>query len=225
VLARQKDGRPAEVVASNAGQVLWGGIASQRHEARVVERLMAPDMFSGWGIRTLSMQAAAYNPMSYHCGSVWPHDNGLIANGFHRYGREGAALRVLDALFAAASGFRDFRMPELYCGYERRTGEEHPVRYPVACSPQAWAAGAIPHLLRSVLGLRADAVAGRLEVVRPRLPAWLDWVEVECMRVGAARIDVRFERAGPDGVSDVHSVVREGDLCVEHIEALPPEDS
>jgi glycogen debranching enzyme len=215
LLALQKDARPAAVVTSNAGQVLWGGIASRERAALVAERLMQPDMFSGWGIRTLSSRAAVYNPMSYHTGSVWPHDNALIVEGLKRYGHDHAALRVFDALFEAASNFRDYRMPELYCGFDRE--EEHaPVRYPVACSPQAWASAAIPHALWQLLGLRPEALEGRLAITRPCLPDWLDWLEVRNMQVGTARVDLRFQRTGV-GTLQVQPSVREGTLSVEQV--------
>src|SRR5204862_86542 len=165
VLARQAGGRPVAQVASNAGQVLWGGIAAPARAARVAARLLADDMFSGWGIRTLSSASTAYNPISYHLGSVWPHDNALIAAGFWRYAQEGAALRVFDALYQAATAFRHYRLPELYAGYGRSEAEARPVSYPVACSPQAWAAGAIPHALWNLLGLRPAALEHRLDVV------------------------------------------------------------
>jgi glycogen debranching enzyme len=221
VMARQQAGRPAAVVSSNTGQVLWGGIATPEHAGRVVERLMAPDMFSGWGIRTLSSAAVAYNPMSYHLGSVWPHDNGLIIGGFCRYGHEEAALRVFDALFSAASQFRSFRLPELFCGYEKREGEDRPVRYPVACSPQAWAAGALPHALWNLLGLRANARERYLQIIRPRLPEWLDWIELKSMQVGEAKVDLHFERARPNGAVQVEASVRAGQLSIEQTEELP----
>jgi glycogen debranching enzyme len=211
VLARQRGGRPAKVVASNTGQVLWSGIAAAARASQVVERLMAPDMFSGWGIRTLSSQQPGYNPMSYHLGSVWPHDNALILAGFRRYGHDVAALRVFDALFDAASRFRDYRMPELYCGFGRRAGEPQPIRYPVACSPQAWAAGAIPHALWNLLGLRADALRGRLRITRPCLPAWLDWLELHDKRVAR------------DGEPRVDAAVVEGSLAIEQDDGQPPD--
>ena len=215
VLARQKGGRPAAVVSSNAGQVLWGGIARAEEAECVVRRLMQPDMFSGWGIRTLSADAQAYNPMSYHLGSVWPHDNGLILAGFRRYGHDDSALRVFDGLFDAATLFRDYRLPELFSGYARTESESEPVRYPVACSPQAWAAGALPYALWNLLGFEADALDNVLYVRRPRLPPWLEWVEVNDVKVGTARVDLRFER-GPDGHIDVKPAVRAGTLKIEH---------
>ena len=215
VLARQKGGRPAAVVSSNAGQVLWGGLAEPEHADRLVPRLMRPDMFSGWGIRTLSSEALAYNPMSYHLGSVWPHDNALILAGFRRYGHDESALRVFQAVFDAATQFRHYRLPELFAGQARTESAEEPVRYPVACSPQAWAAGALPHALWNLLGLGADALEAVLHVRRPRLPEWMDWVELTDIKVGSARVDLRFQRAG-DGTIDVKPSVRTGTLRIEH---------
>jgi glycogen debranching enzyme len=223
VLALQAGGRPIAQVASNAGQVLWGGIAAPERAARVAARLMTDDMFSGWGIRTLASTGAAYNPISYHLGSVWPHDNGLIAAGFCRYDQEDAALRVFDALYEAAASFRHYRLPELYAGYARSAADSRPVSYPVACSPQAWASGAIPHALWNLLGLRAAALEQRLDVVRPRLPAWIEWLEIRDLRVGAARADVRFERRA-EGRVDVTAQVRAGRLTVTTTETTPPAD-
>lgn len=222
-MALQAGGVPTDVVSSNAGQVLWGGIAAPERARRVAERLMQPDMFSGWGVRTLSSGATAYNPVSYHLGSVWPHDNGLIAAGLRRYGQDEPALRIFGALFQAAANFRDERLPELFCGFER--GEEQaPIRYPVACSPQAWAAGSLPHTLWTLLGLRADALERRLRVVRPRLPASLDWLEIEGVPVGDAVVDLRFEREGSDGPIRVRPTVHTGRLDVVHSEDLPAPD-
>lgn len=223
VLALQEGGRRAEVASSNSGQVLWGGIARPERAGRVVERLMQPDMFSGWGVRTLSSDARAYNPISYHLGSVWPHDNGLIIAGFCRYGYDEVALKIVDALFAAACNFPEYRMPELYCGYQRR-GERQPVRYPVACSPQAWAAGAIPHALWNLLGLRANALSNTLRVVRPVLPVWLDGLEMNGVQVGRSRVDLRFSRAGREGGVEVAAEVRQGDLKVEFVEEVEQPD-
>jgi glycogen debranching enzyme len=220
VLARQAEGRPAAVVASNSGQVLWGGIAGLEHAARIAERLLEPDMFSGWGIRTLSSREAAYNPMGYHLGSVWPHDNGLIISGLCRYGHKPAALTIFDALFDAASNFRDYRLPELFCGYARRPGQSQPIRYPVACSPQAWAAGALPHALWNLLGLRANALDRRLLLVRPRLPEPLEWLTLSGVRVGDARVDLRFERRGTGEPAAVEASIRDGDLSVTTTEDL-----
>jgi glycogen debranching enzyme len=221
LLARAAGGRPVAVASSNAGQVLWGGIAAPERAARVAERLMRPDMFSGWGIRTLSAEARPYNPVGYHVGSVWPHDTALIAAGLRRYGHDRAALTLFSALFDAAAGFAAFRMPELFCGYARLEGETHPVRYPVACSPQAWAAGALPHALWTLLGLRADALTGRLRLVGPVLPDWLDWVELVGVPVGPARVDLRFTRR-PDGRAEPDARVTAGRLEVEPAGAPEP---
>ncbi|HXH82882.1 MAG TPA: amylo-alpha-1,6-glucosidase, partial [Candidatus Tectomicrobia bacterium] len=215
LLARQAGGRPVAVVSSNAGQVLWTGIASAEHARRVVDRLLAPDMFSGWGIRTLSSDAVRYNPMSYHLGSVWPHDTALILGGFTRYGHADAALRLFDALFDAATHFRHYRLPELFCGHARADDEQAPIGYPVACSPQAWAAGALPHALRALLGLEADALGGRLRIVDPQLPSWLAWVEIERLQVAGALVDVRVERTAGGRIA-VRPTVAEG-----HIDVLP----
>jgi glycogen debranching enzyme len=209
-------------VSSNSGLVLGGGIARASRAARVAQRLLAPDMFSGWGIRTLSSETVAYNPLSYHLGSVWPHDNSLIIDGLLRYGHDEAALRVFDGMFDAATRFRDFRLPELFCGYPRSDAENEPVRYPVACSPQAWAAGALPYALWTLLGLRADAPAGVLHVIRPRLPTGMAELELGGVAVGDSRIDLRFHRRDGSGVADVESRVQHGEIKVEVTDALPP---
>lgn len=219
VLARQRGGRPAAVISSNAGQVLWSGIASPEHAAAVARRMMQPDMFSGWGVRTLSSKERRYNPLSYHLGSVWPHDNALMCAGLRRYGQDEAALRIFDALCAAASGFRNQRMPELYCGFARSREETHPVPYPVACSPQAWAAGAIPYALTCLLGLAADAPAGVLRILDPCLPPHIGHLRLAGLRVGDATLDLCFERDAR-GQVQFEATVRSGTLRVERIREL-----
>jgi glycogen debranching enzyme len=221
VLARQAGGRPAAVVASNTGQVLWGGIASAERAARVAARLLEPDMFSGWGVRTLSSDAKAYNPISYHLGSVWPHDNALMVSGLMRYGLAEPALKIFDGVLHAATRFRDFRLPELFCGYPRSDAENEPVRYPVACSPQAWAAGALPHALSTLLGLRAEATAQTLHVIRPVLPIGISELTLEGLTVGEAHVDLRFRRRQESAEADVDAQVRSGDLTVDVSDALP----
>lgn len=214
VLALERGKRPIEVISSNAGQVLWGGIASAERAGLVAARLMAPDMFSGWGIRTISSQARAFHPVGYHLGSVWPHDNAMIAAGLRRYGCDAEAMRIFDAMAEAAMGARDERLPELFSGFERGAGEVRPVDYPNACRPQAWAAGTLPHLLWTMLGLAPDALAGRLIISRPRLPKWLDRVDVTGLGIGSSSVDLRFERSGEDGLAEVRTTNREGDLEV-----------
>lgn len=194
-LALQAGGKPAAVVSSNVGQALWTGIVDEKRACHVERRLMAPDMFSDWGVRTLSSAELRYNPNSYHLGSVWPHDNALIAAGLRRYGYDTAAMRIFKGLFEAASHFDQYRMPELFTGFSQADYGE-PVRYPVACHPQAWAAGSLPFLLVTMLGLQPDGFNGRLRVVRPLLPAFVRELELHRVRVGRGHVSVRFQREG-----------------------------
>ena len=211
VMALQKDGEPCEVVSSNAGQVLFSGIASTERARAVTRRLMADDMFSGWGIRTLSSEAVAYNPVGYHLGTVWPHDNSLIAVGFRRYGFDEEAGRLLDSLVEAGADFGHGRLPECFAGLER-SAFGIPVRYPVACHPQAWAAGSVPYLLTTTLGLEPAAFERRLRIVRPRLPAFVDRLRLRGLAVGSATADLRFEREGEGTTVTVERI--QGDLDV-----------
>ena len=192
-LGVQKGGRLIESINSNPGQALWSGIASVAHARAVTSTLMADPMFTGWGIRTLADSEAAYNPIDYQVGSVWPHDNALIAAGFKRYGRDREALRVLSSMFDAAARFPDFRLPEVFAGFSRELYPV-PVQYPVACSPQAWSAATLPFLLVTVLGLSADATHGVLEVNRPHLPEWLGEVTIAGISVGETRLSLSFRR-------------------------------
>jgi glycogen debranching enzyme len=194
-LALDGSKRPSRLLASNQGHLLWAS-AVPPARARLVRRvLMGEAMFSGWGIRTLAEGERPYNPVGYHTGSVWPHDNALIALGLRKYGFDADFVRVFDGMLDAASRFAEYRLPELFAGFSR-TEYEAPVPYPVACRPQAWAAGAIPAMLVAGLGLVPDGLQRRLRIVRPTLPSWLDRVELSHLRLGGARIDLRFERAG-----------------------------
>jgi glycogen debranching enzyme len=188
------DKQQIRTIASNAGHCLCSGIAAPEHAARVVQRLLQPDMWSGWGIRTLSARNPAYNPYSYQLGSVWPHDNGIIAMGFKRYGFGAEAARIARDISEAASYFVSYRLPELYAGVERGPGT-FPVQYLGANVPQAWAAGSVFHLLQAILGLRADAPNRRL-YVDPDLPAWLPDLALRGLQVGSARVDLKFWREG-----------------------------
>jgi glycogen debranching enzyme len=179
---------------------------------------MQKDMFSGWGIRTLSSREQRYNPLSYQLGSVWPHDNALILAGFKHYGCNSEARQLFAALHDAAGGLRGHRLPELYAGFERGPGERQPVRYPVACSPQAWAAAAMPYALVSLLGLQPDALEHRLRIVDPSLPAGIDRLSLARVRVGTGVVDLTFLRSFDDNVG-VSWQVREGPLVIE---AVPP---
>jgi glycogen debranching enzyme len=203
-----------ETVASNAGHCLWSGIASPERAARVAARLMQPDMWSGWGIRTLSSDNPAYNPFSYQRGSVWPHDNGIIALGFRRYGLVSEAARVFRDISEAASYFVSYRLPELYAGIAR-TARAFPVQYAQANVPQAWAAGSVAHLLQAILGLEGDAPHGRLTVA-PVLPKWLPEVTLRGIALGRASVDVRFFRDGE--ASRWEMLGRSGDVRVEQRE-------
>ena len=188
-------------------------IIEEDKAGHVVHRLMRPDLFNGWGIRTLSCKERRYNPMGYHLGTVWPHDNSLIAAGFRRYCYDEEATRIFVGLLEAAMEFEDYRLPELFTGFGR---EEYgqPVRYPVACHPQAWAAGSIPFLVETFLGLAPDAFNKRLKIVRPYLPDFINQVEFRHLRVGQALVDLRFERRR-DGSLDAHVGEVTGDLKVE----------
>ena len=188
-------------IASNAGQCLWSGIADPEKAARTARRLLKDDMWSGWGIRTLSEQNPGYNPFSYHCGSVWPHDNGIIAEGFKRYGLIDETYQVIRGVFDAVEHFEASRPPEVFAGIKREGLFDFPVLYPSGANiPQAWATGTIFHMLRTLLGLRADAPRGRL-YVKPTLPPWLPDIEIQRLRVGGSLLDLRFWR---DGKGDSH---------------------
>ena len=196
-LALDGEGRQAASIASNAGHALWGGIATFEQARPVVQRMMKPDMFSGWGIRTLSAASPCFNPQGYHVGTVWPHDNSIIAMGFKRYGFERELNRLATALFDAAKAFPYYRLPELFGGMAR-SGHNSPVPYPVACQPQAWAAGAFPLVAQAMLGLCPDAPNARLSIVRPILPDWLRYVRVRGLRVGTGAVDLFYERRARD---------------------------
>lgn len=194
-LALDKNKDLVEVVTSNAGQCLFGGIVKKSNARKLAHRLMQPDMYSGWGIRTLSKTASTYNPMQYHSGTIWPHDNSLIAWGLKKYGFVTEANRLATGLFDAALTFTDYRLPELFCGFTRRMPHP-PVGYPVSCSPQAWAAGSMFLFLRCMLGLMPDAPRGEFRIVDPHLPRWLNLVKVEDMKAGKGAISLIFSRDG-----------------------------
>jgi glycogen debranching enzyme len=198
------DKRPGSGLTSNQGHLLWANAVSDERARAIRDILMSDDMFSGWGVRTLAESHPAYNPVGYHTGSVWPHDSSLIAFGLRRYGFDEDFTLIFEGLLEAASRFDDYRLPELFAGFARAEFDE-PVPYPVACQPQAWAAGSIPFLLKWGLGLSPDALAKRLAIVRPSLPRWLNRVEVSGLALGDARIDLVFERAGEQvTLADAH---------------------
>jgi glycogen debranching enzyme len=185
--------RACRVPTTNAGHALWTGIASAEHAARLAQRFVEPDFFSGWGIRTVAHGNPRYNPMSYHNGSIWPHDNAVVASGLARYGHTDAALTVFRGLYDASLQFSQHRLPELFCGFERRAGEG-PTLYPVACSPQAWAAATAMSLLEACLGLRVDAIERVVSFHAPRLPEFIDWLRIRGLQVGSASVDLKLQR-------------------------------
>jgi glycogen debranching enzyme len=181
------------VVASNAGQLLFSRIIGRDRARAITQRMMRQDMFSGWGWRTMSADEKVFNPLSYHRGSVWPHDNSLIAHGMALHELRQPAIHLLTTLFQAALNFRDYRLPELFCGVHRRENDE-PVHYPVSCSPQAWASGAMFLVLTSILGIRPSAQRKELNIINPQLPDWLDWLHIRNLRVGNSRVGLDFTR-------------------------------
>jgi glycogen debranching enzyme len=181
---------------------------------------MSDGSYSGWGARTLSAHEHAFNPVGYHVGTIWPHDNALFAVGLRKYGFDKAFLTLFEGLLDAASSFQQYRLPELFAGFARKDYED-PVPYPVACRPQAWAAGALPYMLVAGLGLVPNALERRLCITRPSLPRQVSRLALQGLRVADARVDLLFERVGtrPDAVAltDAHI---DGDLdVVLHIEA------
>jgi glycogen debranching enzyme len=193
-LALDGEKKPCRVVSSNAGQCLWTAIMPPEWAGKMVSRLMAEDMYTGWGIRTLSVTAARYNPMSYHNGSVWPHDTALIGAGFAMYGRMDEVGHLLGNLFGTSLHFPGSRLPELFCGFAR-LGGYGPTRYPVACSPQSWAAGAPFLLLSAALGFLPEAENQRLTLRSPSLPSWMHSLELGHLRLGGKDLHLSFERS------------------------------
>ncbi|WP_076862600.1 amylo-alpha-1,6-glucosidase [Bradyrhizobium mercantei] len=189
--------RPCKVRTSNAGQTLFSGMVREDRARRVAADLMSQKFFSGWGIRTVAVGEARYNPMSYHDGSIWPHDNALIALGFARYGLKHSVAHLFKGLFDAASYMELRRLPELFCGFrrERRRG---PVLYPVACAPQAWASATPFTLLEAALGLEFDTARGEIRLRDPRLPEFLNDVVLRDLRLGASSVDLRLRRHGDE---------------------------
>ena len=203
--------QPCRVISSNAGQVLFTGITSTERAQRVAATLLSPASFGGWGIRTIGSSESKYNPMSYHNGSVWPHDNGLIAMGFARYGLQKSAAQVFGALFDAAAYMDLRRLPELFCGFARRE-RNAPTQYPVACSPQAWASATPLCLLQASLGLELLDKTGEVKFYRPMLPDFLDHVRLRNLRLSTGSVDLSLHRQ--DNNIAVTVTRRDGDVVV-----------
>jgi glycogen debranching enzyme len=208
-LALDGDKQPLRVRASNAGHALFAGIASKNHASRIAQSLMTREFFSGWGVRTVASVERKYNPMSYHNGSIWPHDNALIAYGLAKYGHKRAVLKIMEGLFET-SRFMDInRLPELLCGFMQRP-EEAPTLYPVACSPQAWAAGSVFLLLQACLGLSVRGHPAQLCFSHPCLPDFLKEVRIEKLKIGQACLDISIRRYRED--VGIHILQREGEV-------------
>lgn len=211
VLALDGNKQPCRVRTSNAGQLLFTGIASAERATRTARMLLGREFFTGWGIRTLGENEACYNPMSYHNGSVWPHDCSLIAMGFGRYGLTGDACRLFSGLFEAACQLPEYRLPELFCGFRRRAGEA-PVAYPSACTPQAWASGAVFMLLQACLGISFHHEKPQIRFSQPMLPKFLPWIRLENLAVGNGRVDLILRRHVHD--VSINVLRSEGDVGV-----------
>ncbi len=194
-LALDGDKQLLPTMASNPGHLLWSGVPDHEQARRMADQLLGDEFFSGWGVRTLARHQPIYNPLSYHNGTIWPHDNSIIAMGLARYGLRREASIIMEALFEAALHFRYHRLPELFCGIWR--GEtDAPVAYPVSCSPQAWAAGALFLILQGVLGIEPDGLNGALQLVEPHLPRRLRFLDLLRMEVAGTRISLQFSRQG-----------------------------
>jgi glycogen debranching enzyme len=204
--------QPCKVRSSNAGQVLASGIAAPERAQVVAATLMLPEMFSGWGVRTLSADAPRFNPMSYHNGSVWPHDNALIALGFSRYGLKRGASAIFEGLFDAAAHMEMMRFPELFCGFPRRRGTA-PVLYPVACAPQAWASVVPFALLQACLGLDLCFAKREIRFHNPQLPKFLEEIQIQGLELAGASVNLRLRRRGAN--TEVAVVSQHGDIAIK----------
>jgi glycogen debranching enzyme len=210
-LALDRDKRPCMVRSSNAGHCLFSGIAAAGHAAVIARDMMQEGFYSGWGVRTIAASEARYNPMSYHNGSVWPHDNAMIAFGMARYRLKEWALRIITGLFDTSTFVHLHRLPELFCGFDRSAGEG-PTLYPVACEPQAWASGSVFLLLQACFGFSVHAQDKKIEFSYPALPSFLDQVIIRNLRVGSASIDIALSRYGED--VGINVLRREGTVDV-----------
>jgi glycogen debranching enzyme len=207
--------RPVPTAASNAGHLLWSRVPTPEMARRLSARLLEADFFSGWGVRTLSASHPVFNPMSYHNGSIWPHDNAIMVLGMALHGHARAAAPIVRALYEAGIHSDFLRLPELYCGMTRQRSAR-PVNYPVSCSPQAWASGSLYMLLQAMLGIYAEAPARILHVRDPVLPDFLGELTVSGLAIGGSRVALQFRRHGPRTLANLLSV--EGDPLQVRIE-------
>jgi glycogen debranching enzyme len=205
-IALDGDGKQCDTSSSNPGHALVTGIFTGEQDILVADKLNNPEMFSGWGVRTLSAFERGYNPLSYHDGSVWPHDNAMVVEGLCAVGRKKEAGIISGGIFKVGCLQPDYRLPELFCGLSK-TNYDRPVWYPVSCSPQAWAAGSMFLMLDSLLGLKADALKHTLHVVNPSLPPYLNHLTMKNVRVADSAVDLKFTR---DGDKTKCEVLRKG---------------
>jgi glycogen debranching enzyme len=192
-LALDGEKKQCAVASSNAGHTLWSGIATPARAVQITNQLLTDDFFCGWGVRTIASGEARYNPMAYHNGSVWPHDNAIIADGMARYGFTDQAMTIFTGLTEASLFIDQHRMPELFCGFSKRP-DEGPTLYPVACSPQAWAAASVFYLLQACLGLSFDPKKPEIRFRHPRLPPFLEQVEIRNLSIGDTTMDLLLQR-------------------------------
>ena len=218
-IALEKHGRPASVISSNPGQALWTGIVDERKAPAVVGHLMADDMFTGWGVRTLSARERRFNPIGYHLGTVWPHDNSIIVAGLRRYGFDEEAGRVTEGMLDAGEQFPHYRLREVFAGFSRDQFCV-PVHYPVACHPQAWAAGAVPFMLTNILGISVDGFSKRVRVLRPVLPKGVRELELHKLKVGSAALSLHFSSI-TEGSVRVDVTENTGEVEVDVETSLP----
>jgi glycogen debranching enzyme len=196
-LALDGEKRPCQVRSSNAGHCLFSGIAPVEHARKIATIFSQEDFFSGWGIRTIATQERLYNPMSYHNGSIWPHDNAIIAFGLSRYGFKNLALKLITGFFDACLFLDLNRLPELFCGFPRRPAEG-PTLYPVACLPQAWASASVFFFLQSVLGLTIDSLGKKIIFHYPALPECIQEITIKNLTVGKSQADILLQRHRKD---------------------------
>jgi len=211
-LALDADKKPCKVIASNAAHCLAAGLLDARQGERVAGRLLGDEMFSGWGIRTLASGEQRYNPMSYHNGSVWPHDNAIAAAGLRRTSNRDGIVKILEGLVQAAAHLKTGSLPELFCGFVRdeRLG---PVPYPVACHPQAWSAASIFMILRAMLGIEVAGFDRKLFIDSPLMPPWLDWIKIENLRVGDGSVSFLVRRTSDAPAIEI--LDRQGPVAIE----------
>jgi glycogen debranching enzyme len=210
-LALDFEGKQVKAISSNAGHCIWSGILDGDKAMKVVDRLLAQDMDTGWGLRTLSSGASFYSPMSYHNGSVWPHDNAIIMEGMRNIGRIRDAHQLMGSMVEVAQHQQDFRLPELFCGFERSDWSK-PIDYPVSCSPQAWSAGSIFQMISACLNFQPDAANNVLRIIEPCLPDWMEQVTVRNLKVGKSSLDIVFNIA--NGQTFCQILRKTGDLKV-----------